>query len=119
MLKSIPDTEVSAGEVARILAALRAGIDPGKLIREVAARHPENPRAAGRFVDLGLACLWLAEGAPICDVLTMVESRHRFELSSATCPAYALDILGAAEQHMQALEGHPNPTLKEPEYAVA
>jgi hypothetical protein len=119
MLKSIPNSDVSAGEVARILAALRAGIDPGKLTREIAARHPETPRAAGRLVDLGMACLWLAEGAPAGDVLTVLECRHRFELSSVTCPAYALDILRAAERHMQALEGHPNTTAKELEYAAA
>jgi hypothetical protein len=118
MLKSTPNGDVSAGEVARVLAALRAGIDPGKLTREVAARHPENPRAAGHVMDLALACLWLSEGAPIGDVLTMLECRHRFDLSSAACQVYAVEILGAVERHLQALEGRPNPTPKESEYAV-
>ena len=119
MLKSTPKRDVSASEFARILAALRAGIDPGKLTREVAARHAENPGAAGRFVDLGLACLWLTEGAPIGDVLTMLESRHRFEVSSTACPVYAVEILWAAERHIRALEDHPNTTPKEHEYAPA
>jgi hypothetical protein len=119
MLKSTPNRHVSASEVARILAALRAGIDPGKLTREIAARHPENPRAAGHVMDLALARLWLSEGAPFGDVLTMLECRHRFDLSSAACQAYAVEILRAAERYMQALEGHPNTNAKELEYAAA
>ena len=119
MLKSTPKRNVSAGEVAQILATLRAGIDPGKLTREIAARHADNPGAEGRFVDLGLACLWLAEGAPIGDVLTMLESRHRFELSSAASRAYAVEIIWAAERHVKAIEDHPNTAPKEHEYAAA
>ena len=119
MLNSTPKCDVSAGEVTRILAALRAGIDLGKLTREIAARHADNPGAAGLYVDLGLACLWLAEGAPIGDVLTMLESRHRFELSSDACRAYAVEILWAAERHVRAFEDPPNTTPKEHEYAAA
>lgn len=119
MLKPTPKFDVSDSEFARILAALRAGTDPGKLTREVAARHADNPGAAGRFVDLGLTCLWLAEGAPIDDVLTMLESRHRFELSSASSRAYAVEILWTAERHVQAIEDHPNTAPKEHEYAAA
>ena len=37
-----------------------------------------NPRIAGRRADTVLANVWLAEGAPIGDVLTMLEFRHRF-----------------------------------------
>jgi len=119
MLKSTHLPGVLPREVARTFAALRAGTDPCKLTREIAARHPESPRAAGRVLDLALACFWLAEGAPLCDVLTMLECRHRFELSSAACRAYAVEILRAAERHMQALGGPPNSTPKEHEYAVA
>jgi hypothetical protein len=70
-------------------------------------------------MDLASACLWLSEGAPVGDVLTMLECRHRFEFTSAACRAYALDILRAAERQIEALEPDPNPTPKEPEYAVA
>ena len=119
MLKSTPKRDVSAGEVARILAALRAGIDPGKLTHDLAATHGENPGAARRLVDLALACLWLADGAPAADVLTMLESRHRFELSNAVCRAYAVEILWSTEHHMRAIEEHPNTTPKELEYAAA
>lgn len=119
MLKSTPKRNVSAGEFAQILATLRAGIGPDKLTREIAARHAHNPGAAGCLVDLGLACLWLAEGAAIGDVLTLLESRHRFELSSAACHAYAIEILCTAERHVQAIEDHPNTAVKEHEYAAA
>ena len=119
MLKSTPKRDVSAGEVARILAALRAGIGPGKLTCEIAARHADNPGAARYVVDLGLACLWLAEGAPIGDVLTMLESRHRFEFSNAACREYAVEILSAAERNMRTFEDRANTTPKEHEYAAA
>ena len=119
MLKPTPKFDVSDCEIARILAALRAGIDPGKLTRKIAARHAQNPGAAGHFTDLGLACLWLSEGAPIGDVLTMLESRHRFELSSAASRAYAFEIIWDAERHVQAIEDHPNTAPKEHEYAAA
>ena len=119
MLKSTSKCDVSDSEIARILAALRAGIDPGKLTREIATRHADNPGAARRHVDVALACLWLAEGAPIGDVLTMLESRHRFELSSAACRAYAVEIIWPAERHVQAIEDHPNTAPKEHDYAAA
>jgi len=78
-----------------------------------------NPRIAGRRADTVLANVWLAEGAPIADVLTMLEFRHRFELSAADCRAYAVEILWAAQQQMEALEDHPKPTPKETTYALA
>ena len=112
MLKCTPKFDVSDSEFARILDALRAGTDPGKLTREIATRYADNPGPAGRLVDLGLTCLWLSEGAPIGDVLTMLESRYRFELSSAASRAYAVEIIWAAECHVQAIEDHPNPAPK-------
>jgi len=119
MLKSAHVPDLSAREVAPVLAALRAGIDPGKLTHELAFRHPDNPGTARRLVDIALACLWLAEDAPAGDVLTMLECRHRFKFSSAACRVYALEILWAAERQMQALEHDPNPAPKEHQYAAA
>lgn len=119
MLKSTSKCDVSDSEIARILAALRAGTDPGNLSDKLTSKHPKNPGAARRHVDVALACLWLAEGAPIGDVLTMLESRHRFELSSAASRAYAVEIIWAAERHVQAIEDHPNTAPKEHEYAAA
>ena len=119
MLKSTHTPCVPEDESARILAALRAGIDPGKLTRAVAFRHPNNPGVARRLVDLASARLWLAEAAPLADVLTMLECRRRFELSSVDCRAYAIEILRAAEHEIDPSMYGPNPTPKEPEYAVA
>lgn len=119
MLKSNSKRDVSVGEVARVFYALRAGIDPDKLTREIAARHAENSRAAGHLVDLGLACLWLSEGAPTDDVLTVLECRHRFTFSSTSCRAYAVEIVQAAEHYIQILESHLNTTSKEHDYAAA
>ena len=71
-----------------------------------------------RRFDIAAARQWLAVGAPVADVLTMLEVRHRFELSSADCRAYAVEILRAAQQATT-----PKPTLspqrKEAHHALA
>lgn len=119
MLKAIPERNLPGDESDRILAALRADVDPGKLTREVAFRHPNNPGTARRLVDIASARLWLAEGVPLADVLTMLEVRHRFELSSADCRGHAIEILWLAEHEIDPPMHDPNPTPKEPEHAVA
>ena len=72
-----------------------------------------------RRLDIASARQWLAEEAPISDVLTMLEVRHRFELSSADCRVYAVEILRAAQQATRT----PKPTLnshrKEAHHALA
>jgi hypothetical protein len=119
MLKAIPERNLLAHESGRILAALRAGIDPVKLTREVAFRLSNSPGAARRLVDIASARLRLGEGALLADVQTMLEVRHRFELSSADCRAYAIEILWAAQHEIDPSLDDPNPTPKELEYAVA
>ena len=78
-----------------------------------------NPARNRRSFDIASARRWLTAGAPIADVLTMLEVRHRFELSSADCRAYAVEILRAAQQAIRA----PKPTLnshrKEAHHALA
>ena len=78
-----------------------------------------NPVRNRRRLDIASARQWLAEGAPISDVLTMLEVRHRFKLSSADCRVYAVEILRAAQQAIRA----PKPTLipqrKEVHHALA
>lgn len=78
-----------------------------------------HPRIVGRRADTVLANIWLAEGAPIADVLTMLETRHRFDLSAADCRAYAVEILWAAQQQVEALEDYPKLNPKETKYALA
>ena len=66
-----------------------------------------NPVRNRRRSDIASAQQWLAEGAPVADVLTMLEVRHRFNLSSADCQVYAVEILRAAQRALRA----PKPTL--------
>jgi hypothetical protein len=72
-----------------------------------------------RRFDIAEARQWLAQGAPISDVLTMLEVRHRFDLSSADGREYAIGILRAAQQPTRT----PKPTLnshrKEAHHALA
>jgi hypothetical protein len=119
MLKTAPNPRIPACELARVLAALRAGLAPGKLAREIASRHPEDPGLASRLLDLASASLWLADGVPVADVLTMLEWRHRFELSPDQCRAHAVEILWIVQHEIDPLDYHPTPTPKEREYAAA
>ena len=68
--------------------------------------------------DIQSAQLWLADGAPVGDVLTMLEAKHRFEFSLADCRAYAVAILWTAQALSQP-KANRIPTSKESHYAVA
>ena len=78
-----------------------------------------NPERNRRCLDIASARQWLTEGAPLADVLTMLEVRHRFDLSSADCRTYAVEILWATQRAIRA----PKPTLnshrKEAHHALA
>lgn len=74
---------------------------------------------ARRLADIASAKLWLTQGSPIADVLTMLEVRHRFELSAADCRAYAIEILWAAQQPMHTPKPSLNSRRKEPHRAIA
>ena|SRR5579862_6082803 len=119
MLKTPRKTGIEAGEFARVLAALRAGIDPGRLAREVAFRHPEDHGRISHVRDLASAFLWLGEGVPVADVLTMLECRHRFDLSPSQCQAHAVEILLAVQHEIAPQEDPPILPSKEHEYAAA
>jgi hypothetical protein len=90
---------VSSNESACICVALQAANGTGNLARELASRHSQEHRSAvlsRRQADTASARLWLADGFPIADVLTMLEVRRRFELSPDVARAYAVEILSAA-----------------------
>lgn len=76
-------------------------------------------RQSLRYVeDIRAAKDWLACGAPIGDVLTMLEVRHRFDLPASDCRAYAVEIIWAAQglfEPKTARTTHP----KESPYAAA
>ena len=72
-----------------------------------------------RRLDIASARQWLAEGAPISDVLTMLEVRHRFELPSADGRAYAIGILRAAQQPIRTRKRTLNLHRKEAHHALA
>jgi hypothetical protein len=79
----------------------------------------DNRTRLHRVADTLSARQRLAEGAPVADVLTMLEVRRRFEFSPHDCRTYAVEILSAARS-----ENHANNQLqpahrKEPAHAVA
>jgi len=47
---------------------------------------------ARRTVDVASAQLWLSEGVPFGDAITMLEVRRRFELSPSDCRVYAIEV---------------------------
>lgn len=104
-------------ERASIYAALEKGADPGKLARKLAAKYPEE-EAIVSFVDTVLAEVWLDSGAPFNDVLTVIEVRHRFDLPSGACRAYAVGILVGYALSC-ADNSDPISDPKEADYAVA
>ena len=90
---------VSRNESTCIRVAFLATNGTGNLARELASSHSKEYRSAvrsRRFADTASARLWLADGFPLADVLTMLEVRRRFELSPDVARAYAVEILSAA-----------------------
>ena len=80
---------------------LAHGKDAVKLTRELASRRSDKPNPlyyAQRTVDVASARLWLTESIGIDDVITMLESRRRFELPAALCSARAREIAATAQR---------------------
>jgi len=92
------------------LWALEDGIDRVSLTEKLAKLYGQED--ARRIVDTASVRLWLAEGVPSSDAITMLESRHRFELSPCDCRGYAIEILLSVRQAMQAEHGTLIPTRK-------
>jgi len=84
-----------------ILGELTLGKDPLKLTRRLAERRPDksNPAYyAGRTVDVASAWLWLRDGLPIADVVTMLQVRRRFQIPDKLCSARAHEIAFTAQR---------------------
>jgi len=85
----------SESDWAWVSHKLAHGKDAMKLTRELASRRSDKPNPlyyAQRTVDVASARLWLIEGVGIDDVITILESRRRFELPAALCSARAREI---------------------------
>ena len=84
-----------------ILDELAHGKDATKLTRKLASRRADKPNPlyyAQRTVDLASARLWLIEGVPMEDVITMLQVRRRFEIPAALCGARAREIAQTAQR---------------------
>lgn len=84
-----------------VCARLAHGQDASKLTRELAARRSDKSDPlyyAQRTVDVASARLWLAEGIPIDDIITMLEVRRRFEIPAAIAGARAREIAATAQR---------------------
>ncbi len=86
---------------AWVLHQLADGKDAVKLTRKLASRRSDkaNPLYyAQRTVDVASARLWLIEGVPMEDVVTMLVFRRRFEICTALCSARAREIALTAQR---------------------
>jgi hypothetical protein len=86
---------------AWVMHDLAHGKDAAKLTRTLASRRADKPSPlyyAQRTVDVASVRLWLIEGVPVDDVVTMLEVRRRFEIPAALCSARAREIALTAQR---------------------
>ena len=91
----------SEDDWAWVCAQLARDIDAAKLTRELVSRRSDkfDPLYyAQRTVDVASARLWLADGIPINDIITMLEVRRRFEIPAALCSARAREIAATGQR---------------------
>ncbi|HTV06234.1 MAG TPA: RepB family DNA primase [Acidobacteriaceae bacterium] len=91
----------SESDWAWVSDQLAHGKDAVKLTRELASRRSDKPNPiyyAQRTVDVASARLWFIEGVRFDDVITMLESRRRFEIPAALCSARAREIAATAQR---------------------
>jgi len=91
----------SEDDWAWVCARLARDMDAAKLTRELASRRSDKSDPlyyAQRTVDVASARLWMDQGIPIDDVITMLEVRRRFEISAALYKARAREIAATAQR---------------------
>ena len=91
----------SEDDWAWVCARLARNMDAAKLTRELASRRSDKSDPlyyAQRTVDVASARLWLGQGIPIDDIVTMLEVRRRFEIPAALCSARAREIAATAQR---------------------
>jgi hypothetical protein len=97
-----PDKKTnSENDWAWVSCELTAGKDPVRLTRTLAEQRSDKPNPlyyAQRTVDIASARLWLLDGIPFCDVVTMLEVRRRFEMPDTLNLARAHEIARTAQR---------------------
>jgi hypothetical protein len=86
---------------AWILGELARGKDPVKLTRTLAERRADKSNPvyyARRTVDVASAWLWLQDGVPVGDIVTMLQVRRRFQIPDKLCSARAHEIAFTAQR---------------------
>ena len=86
---------------AWILGELARGRDPVKLTRALAERRVDKSDPvyyAQRTVDIASAWLWLNDGIPMGDIVTMLQVRRRFQIPDKLCSARAHEIAFTAQR---------------------
>lgn len=122
MLKSLTKAPSFRDEPATVSSALRAGIDADNFTHSLALHRAVDLHGAARArrtADTDSARLWLSEGVPIADVLTMLEVRRRFESFPDDCRTYAVEILLTVRGESPTTSQPRRTHRKEPENAVA
>jgi hypothetical protein len=93
-----------------------------RLVRSFAGHQPtlsDSDRDSLSYAkDLRMAQEWLSVGAPIADVITVLEVRHRFDFPQARCRAFAIEIVSLVQSLPRPKAG-PNSTSKESTHAAA
>jgi hypothetical protein len=91
----------SEDDWAWVCEQLAHGTDASKLTWALAQRRADKSDPlyyAQRTVDVASARLWLDQGIPIDDIITMLEVRRRLEISAALCSARAREIAATAQR---------------------
>ena len=91
----------SESDWAWILGKLARGNDPVNLTRTLAERRADKSNPvyyAQRTVDVASAWLWLKDGVPVADVVTMLQVRRRFQIPDKLCSARAHEIAFTAQR---------------------
>jgi hypothetical protein len=91
----------SESDWAWVSHELAHGKNAMKLTRELASRRSDKPNPlyyAQRTADVASARLWIIEGIRVDDVVTMLESRRRFEIPAALCFTRAREIAATAQR---------------------
>jgi hypothetical protein len=91
----------SEDDWAWVCDQLAHGKDAAKLTHELALRRADKPDPlyyAQRTVDVASARLWLTDGIPVDDVITMLEVRRRIGIPAALNSARAREIAATAQR---------------------